>query len=68
MRVGYDPTYGARPLKRAIQKEVETALAKAMLRGEVKDGQTVVVDFDAQEGKITFTAKPVEEPVLSKAS
>jgi len=68
VRVGYDPNYGARPLKRAIQKEVETALAKAMLRGEVKDGQTVVVDFDAQEGKLTFTAKPVEKPVLSKAS
>ena len=68
VRVGYEPNYGARPLKRAIQKEVETALAKAMLRGEVKDGQTVVVDFNAQEGKLTFTAKPVEKPVLSKAS
>jgi ATP-dependent Clp protease ATP-binding subunit ClpB len=68
VRVGYDPNYGARPLKRAIQKEVETALAKAMLRGEVKDGQIVVVDFDANEGKLTFTAKPVEEPVLSKVS
>jgi ATP-dependent Clp protease ATP-binding subunit ClpB len=68
VRVGYDPNYGARPLKRAIQKEVETALAKAMLRGDVKDGQMVVVDFDANEGKLTFTAKPVEEPVLSKVS
>jgi ATP-dependent Clp protease ATP-binding subunit ClpB len=68
VRVGYDPNYGARPLKRAIQKEVETALAKAMLRGEVKDGQMVVVDFDANEGKLTFTAKPVGEPVLSKVS
>jgi ATP-dependent Clp protease ATP-binding subunit ClpB len=68
VRVGYDPNYGARPLKRAIQKEVETALAKAMLRGEVKDGQIVVVDFDANEGKLTFKAKPVEDPVLSKVS
>jgi ATP-dependent Clp protease ATP-binding subunit ClpB len=68
VRVGYDPNYGARPLKRAIQKEVETALAKAMLRGDVKDGQMVVVDFDANEGKLTFTAKPVGEPVLSKVS
>jgi ATP-dependent Clp protease ATP-binding subunit ClpB len=68
VRVGYDPNYGARPLKRAIQKEVETALAKAMLRGEVKDGQIVVVAFDANEGKLTFTAKPVEESVLSKVS
>jgi len=68
VRVGYDPNYGARPLKRAIQKEVETPLAKAMLRGEVRDGQMVVVDFNAQQGNLTFTAKPVEEPALSKAS
>src|SRR5262245_21424076 len=68
VRVGYDPNYGARPLKRAIQKEVETPLAKSMLRGEVRDGQMVVVDFNAQGDKIRFTAKPVEEPVLSKAS
>ena len=39
-----------------------------MLKGDIKDGQTVVVDFDAKQGKLTFTAKPVEEPVFSKAS
>lgn len=42
--VGYDPVYGARPLKRAIQKELETTIAKAILRGEFSDGDTIFVD------------------------
>jgi len=67
VRIGYDPNYGARPLKRAIQKEIETPLARLMLKGEIKDGQTVLVDYGAKSGKLTFMAKPVE-PVLSKAS
>jgi ATP-dependent Clp protease ATP-binding subunit ClpB len=44
VKVGYDPAYGARPLKRAIQKEVETPLARKLVAGEVRDGQKVVVD------------------------
>ena len=44
MRTGYDPRYGARPLKRAIQKKIETPLGKLLLQGAVKDGQTVTVD------------------------
>ena len=43
-RVGYDPVYGARPLKRAVQKYLQDPLADAILRGEIKDGQTVKVD------------------------
>jgi ATP-dependent Clp protease ATP-binding subunit ClpB len=39
--VGYDPVYGARPLKRAIQRELETTIAKAILRGEFTDGSTI---------------------------
>jgi ATP-dependent Clp protease ATP-binding subunit ClpB len=45
VRVGYDPAYGARPLKRAIQKEVETPLARMLVAGEVRDGQKVRLDF-----------------------
>jgi ATP-dependent Clp protease ATP-binding subunit ClpB len=41
-RVGYEPDYGARPLKRAIQKELETRLARALLDGAIRDGQHVV--------------------------
>jgi ATP-dependent Clp protease ATP-binding subunit ClpB len=44
--VGYDPVYGARPLKRAIQREVETAIAKAILRGEFVEGDTIFVDVE----------------------
>ncbi len=43
-RVGYDPVYGARPLKRAVQKYLQDPLADAILRGEVADGSTVKVD------------------------
>ena len=57
VRVGYDPAYGARPLKRVIQHEVETELAKMLLKGTVRDGQTVVVDFDAAKDRLTFAAK-----------
>ncbi len=49
---GYDPAYGARPLKRTIQRYVETPLADRIIRGEVKDGQKVVVDF--KDGEFTF--------------
>jgi len=43
-RVGYDPVYGARPLKRAVQKYVQDPLADLILKGEVKDGSTIRVD------------------------
>jgi ATP-dependent Clp protease ATP-binding subunit ClpB len=44
VRSGYEPDFGARPLKRAIQREVETPLAKAILEGKVRDGQHVIAD------------------------
>lgn len=44
--VGYDPVYGARPLKRAIQRELETQIAKAILRGEFTEGDTIFVDVE----------------------
>jgi ATP-dependent Clp protease ATP-binding subunit ClpB len=43
-RVGYDPVYGARPLKRAIQRYVQDPLADMLLCGEIPDGNTVAVD------------------------
>jgi ATP-dependent Clp protease ATP-binding subunit ClpB len=61
VRSGYDPNYGARPLKRAVQKEIETPLARLMLKGEVRDGQKVVVDHNAKAGKLAFMPKPVEK-------
>ena len=55
VRVGYDPAYGARPLKRTIQKEVETPLAKRLLQGAVPDGAAVTADYDAGHDALTFT-------------
>ncbi len=43
---GYDPVYGARPLKRVIQRDIETPLSRLIVKGEVKDGETVAVDFE----------------------
>ena len=54
--VGWDPQYGARPLKRAIQKHVEDALAKRVLAGEYPPGTVIAVDRDAS-GELTFKAK-----------
>jgi ATP-dependent Clp protease ATP-binding subunit ClpB len=55
VEVGYDPAYGARPLRRTIQKEIETALGRLLLQGAVRDGQTVHVDYNADRGGLTFT-------------
>ena len=57
---GYDPQYGARPLKRAIQKELETPLGKLLLKGEVSDGQKVIVDREGARGALKFIVKPGE--------
>ena len=54
VREGYDPAYGARPLKRVIQRELETALARKILEGSIRDGQKVKVDADA-DGNLAFT-------------
>jgi ATP-dependent Clp protease ATP-binding subunit ClpB len=63
VRIGYDPAYGARPLKRVIQREIETALARRLLTGQVRDGQTVVVDYDPLRGELTFTPQAQAAPV-----
>ncbi|MBV8148315.1 MAG: ATP-dependent chaperone ClpB [Candidatus Eremiobacteraeota bacterium] len=55
VKVGYDPNYGARPLKRTIQKELETPLGRKILAGEIADGDTVNVDFEPIRGNLTFT-------------
>ena len=56
--VGYDPVYGARPLKRAIQRELETQIAKAILRGEFNDGDTIFVDVENE--RLAFKRLPAE--------
>jgi ATP-dependent Clp protease ATP-binding subunit ClpB len=58
VRTGYDPNYGARPLKRAIQREIETPLARRILSGEVRDGERVFMDA-GPSGQLSFETTKV---------
>jgi ATP-dependent Clp protease ATP-binding subunit ClpB len=62
---GWDPAYGARPLKRAIQRQLENPLALRLLEGEIADGDTIRVD--ARDGELSFerTAEPAAEPAAA---
>ncbi|WP_241237311.1 ATP-dependent Clp protease ATP-binding subunit [Brachybacterium saurashtrense] len=67
---GFDPLYGARPLKRLVQKEIGDGLARLILRGEVEDGQRVRVDAGPQGGGLALTvldeeASPVDTPAYA---
>jgi ATP-dependent Clp protease ATP-binding subunit ClpB len=55
VKAGYDPAYGARPLKRTVQREIETPLGRRILAGEVREGQPVFVDYAVDRGELTFT-------------
>jgi ATP-dependent Clp protease ATP-binding subunit ClpB len=53
-REGYDPAYGARPMKRAIQRLIQDPLALKILGGAVQPGDTIVVDADTKTGEMKF--------------
>ena len=58
-RIGYDPAFGARPLRRLIQREIGDRLAKLLLSGDVQDGQNVTVDInDSLDGLVMNVDKP----------
>ena len=57
---GYDPVYGARPLKRYIQKYVETLAARLILADQVKTGDTILIDLDSAETALTAIRKTKE--------
>jgi ATP-dependent Clp protease ATP-binding subunit ClpB len=63
-KVGYDPAYGARPLKRAIQREVETPLARKLVSAEIRDGQKVFVD--EKNGQTVFQVETARAADASK--
>jgi ATP-dependent Clp protease ATP-binding subunit ClpB len=63
--VGYDPVYGARPLKRAIQKELETPIAKAILAGTFPMGSTIAVDVESE--RLRFRQAEVAKPASPEA-
>lgn len=54
---GYDPIFGARPLRRALQKFVESPLSVSILSGEFNDGDVVLVDLDTETNKLVFSLK-----------
>ncbi len=62
IRIGYEPAYGARPLKRAIQKEIETGLGKALLAGKIREGQKLLVDYDPGKAEMLFLPTPASLP------
>lgn len=56
---GYDPVFGARPLRRTIQRLVENPISSLLIKGEAKEGDTVLVDFDGKE--LTFKVEKLEK-------
>ncbi|QWU06743.1 ATP-dependent protease ATP-binding subunit ClpC [Heyndrickxia coagulans] len=62
---GYDPEYGARPLRRSIQKNIEDRLSEEMLKGNIKEGQKVLVDV--KDGEFTFASVAESEAVSSNS-
>ncbi|RYE18321.1 MAG: ATP-dependent Clp protease ATP-binding subunit, partial [Sphingobacteriaceae bacterium] len=63
---GYDSQFGARPLKRAIQKYLEDPIAEEILKGELSEGALMEVDYDAETKQITINAKPAEVATTSE--
>jgi ATP-dependent Clp protease ATP-binding subunit ClpB len=64
VRTGYDPRYGARLSKRAIQKKIETPLGRLLLQGTIKDGQTVAVDVGEGANQFESLSEEVFSPRL----
>ena len=58
-REGYDPVYGARPLKRFLQRQVETSLSRRILAGDVRDNSRVTVEF--KKGELVFESTPLKK-------
>jgi ATP-dependent Clp protease ATP-binding subunit ClpB len=63
---GFDPVYGARPLRRYISHEVETMVGRALIRGDVQDGSTIRVD--AQNGELVVTYGEHAAPDVRRAA
>jgi ATP-dependent Clp protease ATP-binding subunit ClpC len=66
MEKGWDPNFGARPLKRAIQKYVEDVLAEEIIKSKLKDGDTIKVDYDETKEEVFVTATPQAKPAKEK--
>jgi ATP-dependent Clp protease ATP-binding subunit ClpC len=63
MKEGYDPQYGARPMRRAVEKHIEDPLSEHLLRGDVREGDSVKVSYDEEQKRLKFAAEtPPKEP------
>lgn len=62
---GFDPIYGARPLRRFLQREVETRIGRALLTGNVADGSTITVDVPDHQLTVTWTNTEDVESTIS---
>jgi ATP-dependent Clp protease ATP-binding subunit ClpB len=65
MADGYDLAYGARPMRRSIQRLVQDPLAIRLLEGDFLPGETVVVDRDGEGAKLTFTKAQIPEAIAA---
>ncbi|MBA0089137.1 MAG: AAA family ATPase, partial [Acidobacteria bacterium Pan2503] len=65
LREGYDPAYGARPLRRTIQRLIQDPLALQILEGKVLPGDHVIVDRDGQKDAMRFERKPSKQPAAA---
>ncbi len=68
MKEGYDPQYGARPMRRAVEKHIEDPLAEHVLRGDVKEGDNVQVTFNEEKKVLKFSAESPEAAPVEEAS
>ncbi|HID06839.1 MAG TPA: ATP-dependent chaperone ClpB [Armatimonadetes bacterium] len=66
---GFDPTFGARPLRRTLERRIANPLAAKVIAGEIREGDHVVVDYDAQRGEYTFSVvtRAEAEPIPAAA-
>ncbi len=65
---GWDPNFGARPLKRAIQKYIEDSLAEEIIKSKLHEGDTVLVDFDTKKEEIVIKISEEKKPTEKKSS
>ncbi len=65
---GWDEQFGARPLKRAIQKYIEDQLAEEIIKSSIHPGDTIVVDYDAKKDDISIIIKKAKKPAPKKKS
>jgi ATP-dependent Clp protease ATP-binding subunit ClpA len=64
-KLGYDPVFGARPLKRVIQRDVETPVARLIVAGTLRDGGAVRVDASRDELRVEPVDRPIQAEVVS---